>query len=303
MGQAVGIQAETDGLLVAGLAEVETAEGSVSPARDAGLRVGDVITAIGGAPVRTADDFLAALERAGEKTRVTFVRGGAEKTCTVTPAAAADGTLQLGLWLRDGISGIGTVTYCDPATGDYGALGHGVTDEESGALLPLRSGSLLTAEIADAKPGAEGVPGELIGSIDPDAPLGDVAENSVFGIFGTLAESPDGTPVETAADGEVATGPAVIRTTVAGCAPAEYAVEISRVYRESGCTRYLLTVTDEALLNATGGIVQGMSGSPILQNGRLVGAVTHVLLNDPTKGYGVSIDTMLAAAAQYQNAA
>lgn len=298
MGQAVGIQMTTQGMLVAGLADVETPQGTVSPARDAGFCAGDVICAIDGRKIETSDDFLTALAQAGEQLTVTVLRGGTETALTVTPAVTADGAVQLGLWLRDGVSGVGTVTYCDPATGAYGALGHGITDEDSGVLMPLRTGSIMRAEIADTKRGEAGAPGELIGSFDPGQTIGDISGNCVFGIFGTMAETPEGTPVETASDDAVKTGPAVVRSTVAGDTAVDYAVEISRIYRENGCTRYLLTVTDPALLEATGGIVQGMSGSPILQDGKLIGAVTHVLLNDPTKGYGLSIDSMLRAAEQ-----
>lgn len=296
MGQAVGIQMTTRGVLVAGLADVKTSQGMVSPARDAGFCAGDVICSIDGRQIETPDDFLAALAEAGTQMSVTVLRDGAETTLTVTPAVTEDGAVQLGLWLRDGVSGVGTVTYCDPATGQYGALGHGITDEGSGVLMPLRTGSIMHAEIADAKRGEAGTPGELIGSFDPGQTIGDISGNCVFGIFGTLAETPEGTPVETVEDDAVKTGPVVIRSTVAGSTAVDYTAEISRIYREDGCTRYLLTVTDPALLEATGGIVQGMSGSPILQDGKLIGAVTHVLLNDPAKGYGLSIESMLRAA-------
>ena len=303
MGQAVGIEAKTDGLLVTGLAEINTPEGKVSPAKDGGVREGDVIRSVAGREVRTAEDLAAALETVEQKTTIRVDRGGLEKKCIVTPYRDESGRLQLGLWLRDGVSGIGTVTYCDPATGDYGALGHGITDEEQGGLLPISGGAIVRAEISGARPGASGEPGELMGSFSETEAFGDVAENSVFGIFGTLTQTPALPAVSTAADSEVHTGAAVVRATVAGRDTADYAVTIDRVYREQGCTRYLLTVTDEALQNATGGIVQGMSGSPILQDGKLVGAVTHVLLSDSAKGYGVSIDTMLAAARAEQNRA
>ena len=296
MGQAVGIEAKTDGLLITGFADIETPDGAVSPAKDAGLREGDVIRSVAGRDVRTPEDLAAALETVQEKTTVRVDRGGLEKKCVVTPYRGEDGALQLGLWLRDGVTGIGTVTYCDPATGAYGALGHGIADEESGKLLPIAQGEIVRADISGARQGADGEAGELMGSFQNAEPLGSVEENSVFGIFGAMTEIPALGTVETAADDEVHTGEAVIRATVAGMETKDYAATIDRVYREQDCTRYLLTVTDESLLRATGGIVQGMSGSPILQDGRLIGAVTHVLLNDPTRGYGLSIETMMNAA-------
>ena len=303
MGQAVGIEAETEGLLVTGFTEVETAEGTVSPAKDAGMQVGDVIRILDGKEIGCAEDLREALSSAGTQAVVRFDRGGLEKRCTVHFAFSEEGTAQMGVMLRDGVTGIGTVTYCDPETGSYGALGHGINDEESGALLPIRSGTLTLADISGVKSPDEGAAGSLLGAFADGEIFGDVEENTVFGIFGNLTAAPDGQTVETLSDEEIQPGPAVIRSTVSGGEVREYDVTIDRVYRENGCTRFLLTVTDEDLLAAAGGIVQGMSGSPILQDGQLIGAVTHVLLEDSAKGYGVSIDTMLKAAEALDNAA
>ncbi len=303
MGQAVGIEAATDGLLVSGFTEVETAEGTVSPAKDAGLRVGDVIRMVDGKTVETAGDLQEALASAGDQAMVRVDRGGLEKRFTVHFAFPEGGGAQMGVMLRDGITGIGTVTYCDPATGAYGALGHGVADEESGALLPIRDGTLTQADISGIKAAGEGTAGSLLGSFSEGDTFGDVEENTVFGIFGALTETPALPCAETLPDAEIQPGPAVIRSTVSGGEVREYDVTIDRVYRENGCTRFLLTVTDETLLSEVGGIVQGMSGSPILQDGKLAGAVTHVLLEDSTRGYGVSIDTMLNAASQAEESA
>ena len=280
LGRAVGIQMTTAGMLVADLAEVDTPGGKATPAKDAGLLPGDVICRIDGRDIASSADFLAAMDAAGDTMSVTVLRRGAEVTATVTPAVTADGTRQLGLWLRDGVTGVGTLTYYDPATGRYGALGHGISDEASGVLMPLRDGSVLSAVIADARPGGHGTAGELVGSFDPGDRIGGIERNCLFGIFG-----------------------ATILSTVAGEDVRAYTVDISRVYHDGGCTRFLITVTDPDLLAATGGIVQGMSGSPILQDGKLIGAVTHVLLADPAKGYGVSIDDMLAASAAQDKAA
>ena len=161
LGRAVGIQMTTAGMLVADLAEVDTPGGKATPAKDAGLLPGDVICRIDGRDITSSADFLAAMDAAGDTLSVTVLRGGTEVTATVTPAVTADGTRQLGLWLRDGVTGVGTLTYYDPATGRYGALGHGISDETSGVLMPLRDGSVLSAVIADARPGGHGTAGEL----------------------------------------------------------------------------------------------------------------------------------------------
>ena len=302
-GNAIGIEARTDGVVITDVTEVQTQDGSCAPARDAGLRAGDIITRIDGKDTATQAELLDALAHSSGTVSVTYLRSGSEKTCSVSPADDADGTRRLGLWLRDGVSGIGTVTYYDPQTGAFGALGHGMTEETSGVLLPIAGGTIHAAEISSVTQAEPDAAGALQGVFDVNAPVGAVAENSVFGIFGTCDAPPDDAAIETAADSEVTTGDAVIRCTVSRTEKRDYAAQIRRVFSEDGCTRYLIEVTDKDLLSATGGIVQGMSGSPILQNGKLIGAVTHVLLDDPTMGYGVSIDTMLAAAQQIQNAA
>ena len=289
LGRAVGIQMTTAGMLVADLAEVDTPGGKATPAKDAGLRPGDVICRIDGRDIASSADFLAAMDAAGDTLSVTVLRGGAEVTATVTPAVTAAGTRQLGLWLRDGVTGVGTLTYYDPATGRYGALGHGISDETSGVLMPLRDGSVLSAVIADARHGGHGTAGGLGGS------LGGCRGGVHSGVAVLLMA------VETAPADAVKTGSATILATVAGEDVRAYAVDISRVYHDGGCTRFLITVTDPDLLAATGGIVQGMSGSPILQDGKLIGAVTHVLLSDSAKG--VSIDDMLTASAAQDKAA
>lgn len=292
-GRALGIRMTTDGVMVAGTSEVETSEGARSPALDAGLKKGDIITKLGSSEVCTAEDFQRALNTLdGGKTTVTIDRAGKTRQLNITPALGTDGAWKLGLWLRDGVTGIGTLTFYDPATGVYGALGHSISDEASGAALPLGDGGIYDAQIVGIIPGEAGAPGQLDGKTDCTAFLGDIRVNCARGIFGT-AEL-DGETLET---GKMRTGPATIRCTLSGSETREYGIEIKKVYSSSECTTALLTVTDPELLSRTGGIVQGMSGSPIIQDGRLVGAVTHVLVNDPTSGYGILIDDMLDAAA------
>ena len=298
LGGAVGIRLQTEGVMVAGLADVETAEGTLRPAEAAGLCVGDLVTAVDGKKTDSAAAFLTALSALrGEAVDLTVLREGEELHLTVTPARALSGAWQLGLWLRDGVSGIGTLTFYDPVSGTFGDLGHGVNDLDSGALLPFGQGVITQARVVDVVPGTNGKPGELCGEFDQEAALGQLEKNTPSGIFGTADWPEEIEPVPVAAEEETALGPASILCCVDGDEVCAYAVEISRIYRSPEDHRFLmLTVTDPALLAATGGIVQGMSGSPILQNGKLVGAVTHVLIGDPTRGYGISIRDMLAAA-------
>ena len=297
-GSAVGIDLETTGVMVVGLSDVETAQGPVRPAEAAGLQVGDVILRVGQRSTDSAAAFLTAMREAdGKALELTLNRGGEELRLSATPAQNLEGAYQLGLWLRDGVSGIGTVTFYDPQTGVFGALGHGINDVETGELLPFDAGCITGAMVVDVIPGASGTPGELCGQFDREEILGALEKNTESGIFGTAPLPAGSAPIPVAHEDEVQLGPAWIRSNVSGSEVRDYTVEISRIYRDAEDNRFLLlTVTDPELLAVTGGIVQGMSGSPILQNGKLVGAVTHVLLNNPQKGYGISIDRMLRAA-------
>ena len=273
-GQPVGIELQTDGVTVAGFAEVETETGGVSPARDAGLQEGDRIVGVGETPVTAAEDFIAAVGALqGEEAQLRLLRGGESLTLSVRPVCSTDGQWMLGLWLRDESSGIGTLTFYDPVSGVYGALGHGVTDEASGETLPIRGGRITDAQIVDVRPGSPGTPGELTGCAERGSTLGDVEKNCDKGIFGPACAALGEGSAEI---GAPRPGPASILTTLEGRRVRAYSVEISRVYTENGVQRMLLTVTDPLLRELAGGIVQGMSGSPILQDGKLVGAVTHV---------------------------
>ena len=298
VGQAVGIRLEVEGVLVAGTGPVDTPDGPAAPAQDAGIRAGDVITALDGVPVEHAEELaeeLAALE--GRSAELTVEREGREMRVSVAPVPSVQGGGQrLGLWLRDGVTGIGTLTYIDPETGGFGALGHAVSDAGSGALLPAAEGGISSARIVDVTPGSPGSPGELSGGFSAAGEIGVIEKNTVCGIFGTMRRHMPGLrePVPVASPDEVENGEATILACIDGEEAREYRVEIARAGLMTGAGRDLtVRVTDPELLARTGGIVQGMSGSPILQNGRLVGAVTHVLTADPARGYGVFAETML----------
>ena len=304
VGRAVAIELDTEGVIVAGLAQVETETGERSPAGEAGLRTGDRITAVNGRNVHTGEEFLDAVEALGEEdVLLTACRDGKEETFTVEPVRGQDGGRYLGLWLRSSISGIGTVTFQDPESGYFGALGHGVCLEGDNSLMPISGGAIAPASVSDVARGERGYPGALVGVPEGGETLGSVEKNTDHGIFGVARPLETGEPpcggdaLPAAGEGEIKKGQATILSNVEGCAVEEYTVEITQILPSAPDGRQLaLKVTDERLMEKAGGIVQGMSGSPIIQNGKLVGAVTHVLVEDPERGYGVSIEEMLAAA-------
>ena len=261
-----------------------------SSARDAGLQIGDRITHINNIKIATVDELRDAVKASEGAVSIGYIRSGKEQTISVKPKSGL-----LGIYMTQPINGIGTVTYYDPISGNYGALGHGINDK-NGNLSDRKQGTVYDSEVLSIRPGSSGDPGKLIGSLHVDAPLGTLDKNTPQGIFGTLNSVPQNTPLET---GTAQVGDATIRCTVHGCALQDYSVKILKIYasdRQNG-RNMLLQITDPALLRATNGIVQGMSGSPIIQDGKLIGAVTHVLVNDPTTGYGIFIENMLDAAA------
>ncbi len=304
VGHTVGIKLFSRGVMVVGLADVATEQGEASPARQCGLRTGDIITHIDGRQVDTIEEVQSLLQAAGgEVMAIQLTRGGRMvETETAAVQCMNDGSYRLGAWIRDSMAGIGTVTYYDPDSGKFAALGHGINDIDTKLLMPLESGAVMDAKVSDVQAGRKGTPGELHGTFDLEHDLGTLYANTDCGVFGvTGGENPwaAGQAVPVAKKSEVQVGPATILSNVDGDAVEEFDVEILRIYRCSGqdSRSMMIRVTDGDLLSRTGGIVQGMSGSPILQDGKLVGAVTHVLVNDPTCGYGIFADTMLSAGA------
>ncbi len=297
VGQTVGIKLFSEGVVVIGLAEVETPEGMQAPGKACGLRVGDVIEEANGTEVSSSEQF-AGLLQCGGTVELEVSREGRELTLAAQPVLGEDGTYRLGAWIRDSMAGIGTVTFYDPVTGVFGALGHGVTDCDTGLLMPLGDGAVMASTVKAVKKGSAGEPGELKGSFDLSRDRGELHSNTERGLFGVMDGdcAPVGEALPVAAACDIKTGPAAIRSNVSGSSVEEYTVEILRVMEDSPVQNLLLRVTDERLIEKTGGIVQGMSGSPIIQDGKLVGAVTHVLVNDPTRGYGIFIENMLDAA-------
>ena len=289
VGRVVGLELHNNTVTVAAVEDD-------SAALSAGIQVGDRILSIDEQAIQSADDVRYALDRSEGSIRLTLERDGELSTLRIEPAITADGP-KLGIYLRQGVTGIGTVTYYDPVTQTFAALGHGV-NEPSGQLLRLTTGNIYAARVSSVRKGASGEPGQLIGTLCAKDPLGKLSRNTAQGVFGygQLPWKAQALPVGDSKT--VKTGNATILSTVTGDSPREYSVEILKLYpasRQNG-RNMLIRVTDPELLNITGGIVQGMSGSPLVQDGKLIGAVTHVLVNDPTMGYGIFIENMLEAA-------
>lgn len=291
-GQVIGLELLNNTVTVASFDE-----GLGEAARECGLQVGDRITAINGRPVHTAEDVREALRRTDGQAEISVLRDGKAKKLYLKPEITEDGP-KMGVYLKQGITGVGTVTWYDPDSGSFGALGHGV-NEPDGGLIAMEEGRVYDAKVLTVKTGKSGAPGQLMSAVTGTGILGKLSKNTAQGVFGNAALSDKEEMLPVGTKDQIHTGSATIRSTVQGNTVREYSVEILKVYPNSGATgrNMLIKVTDPALLSTTGGIVQGMSGSPILQDGRIVGAVTHVLVNDPTTGYGIFIENMLDAAA------
>lgn len=290
VGRVIGLELYNDTVTVVAF------DDALPAARESGLQIGDEICKIDGSPIETAEDVRRALKSSDGSVDVTVVRSGRERLIHMEPEITADGP-KLGVYLRQGITGIGTVTWYDPQTDTFATLGHAVNDGK-GNLLQMSRGNAYPATVVSVQKGKSGAPGQLKGALNTDVLLGKLSSNRLQGVFGTAQDAWQGQAIPVAACEEIRQGDAVIRATVSDGEPEDYSVEIIKIYPKSRADgrNMLIKVTDPDLLAATGGIVQGMSGSPLVQDGKLIGAVTHVLVNDPTMGYGIFIENMLEAA-------
>ena len=295
-----GIKLYADGVMVVSLSPVETATGNRYPAKNAGIKVGDQILSIDGTAVYTNEDVSNAVKRsAGKKMTFHIRRDGIEFDVSFcAEKSAKENCYKVGIWVRDSSAGIGTVTFYDPATNVLGGLGHAVCDVDTGDVIPISSGEIVPARIYGVTKSEVGTPGELRGGFESGT-FGPLLKNCDRGVYAQLdARTMFGERLPIMLKQEVKTGDAKIYTTVSGTKPAWYDIRITQVrYRDTTGTRSMVVeITDPDLLAATGGIVQGMSGTPIVQNGKLVGAITHVFVNDPTKGYAIFAENMLETA-------
>ncbi len=295
-GDIFGLKMYSDGVMIVGTGTVETKDGQINPAGNAGIQKGDIILEINDVKVKSSEDVSSLFQNCeGRETKLKLLRGGSELTVSFSPAlSASDGKYKAGLWIRDSAAGIGTVTYIDPSTGIYGSLGHAICDTDTGEIIPIVDGEAVSAVVTGCYKGTKGKAGELCGVFSPKH-FGSVLINSESGAYGeadNISFPYELVPV--ASKSEVETGKAQIISTVSSGEKEYYDIEITKINTndENGKNMCVL-VTDSDLIDKTGGIVQGMSGSPIIQNGMLVGAVTHVFVNDARKGYAIFAENML----------
>lgn len=294
-GMTFGVRLFGEGVCVVGVAEVESGGKSASPAVLAGLAPRDLILSMNDSPVKTVNDLKTIVETSeGRPITVRYRRSDSEHKTVLTPAFdEKEGKWRSGMWVKDSATGIGTVSFIVPETGEFGALGHGVCDGESGTLLSLHRGTVTDAVITEIVAGEKGDPGELKGYLKTGK-TGVLLNNTGCGVFGVLTKYDKTEALPIGVSTEVKKGKATLRCMLDENAPMDYEIEITEVHGKSQNKSFTVKVTDPRLLSKTGGIVQGMSGSPIIQNGKLIGAVTHVMISDPTRGYGIFIENMLS---------
>ena len=300
LGNPFGMKLYTDGVLVIDLTDVDTSDGNVNPAKDADIRIGDYICTANGVKISCNEDISDIVsDSAGKSIELEILRNGKYLKRIVTPQLSVEtSSYRIGVWVRDSTAGIGTLTFYSPSNDTICGLGHGICDEDTGSLLTVETGEMVGARIISINKGSNGSPGELKGNFTNEA-LADIELNTDKGVYGMLNGKIDvSVMTEVALKQEVTDGEAQILCTVDGEKPKLYSCTVKKrgSNYHSDTHNLTVTVTDPELLEKTGGIVQGMSGSPLLQNGKLVGAVTHVLVDDPTKGYAIFAENMLETA-------
>lgn len=298
-GKAVGICVDTKGILVLGTGAVRTEKGEIVPC-DNIIKPGDIITRVNNIDINSKEDLVNAIEKSENNAELEFIREGKSESCVVNMAKSVeDGKNKIGLWVRDSTQGIGTITFFDSETKRFGALGHPITDVDTGDIMTVDSGEILLSSVKERVKGEKGSPGALIGSIEYDKAVGSIDINNERGIYGYSTEDYfkkiGAEEYYVGYKSEVKTGEAYIIANIDGDKIDKYTINIDAVnkYENDSSKSFTITVTDKRLIDKTGGIVQGMSGCPIIQNNKLIGAVTHVLINNPQRGYGIFIENML----------
>jgi len=302
-GQPIGVKLNTKGVLIVALSDIQVDNSKVaSPAAAAGIQVGDSILKVNDITINSCEEMAREVnDSKGKEVTLEIDRKGSIITKKIAPIkSTVDGNYKVGLWVRDSTAGVGTLTFYDVKSGKFAALGHPITDVDTGTILNINSGEIVSSSIVSVRKGQKGNPGELKGIfIDEENSLGEIFKNTECGIFGRtknkMVNKRYNTPMKIGLRDEIKEGPAKVLTTVDGSEPQLYDIQIEKLLSQqtSGPKSMIIKITDPKLLEKTGGIVQGMSGSPIIQNDKLIGAVTHVLINKPDVGYGIYIEWML----------
>lgn len=302
VGNIAGVKLYTNGVLVVGMSEIEgDDQKKYKPYENTGIKEGDTIVKIDDKEISTTEDLIKTVNMSnGENIKIKFVHQEETKECSMTPVKTNNSEYKLGLWVRDSAAGVGTVTFYEPSTRTYGALGHGITDIDTNELINIASGEFVTTRILNITKGESGEPGKIQGTVENQRNIGTISQNSKFGIYGKVSNLASlnidkAREMEVALRDEIKTGKATILCSLDNGQPKEYEIEIQKIYKENNYNNksMQIKVTDQKLIEKTGGIIQGMSGAPILQNGKFIGAVTHVLVNNPLEGYAVFGDIML----------
>lgn len=309
-GQSVGVKMDVRGVLIVGLEEIEGKNGeTINPGLLSGLQIGDIIMEINGEEVYRADEVQSIVNEIKDTVKLKIKRNGEVMNISINPVESGeDGLYKLGIWVKDKTAGIGTLTYYDPSNSTFGALGHGIVDPETNSILSVETGLLLESQVREIEEGKSGEPGEIKGIFyHSDDPLGSLERNSKFGVFGVSYHPIENPlyekPLAVATRDQVKKGKAYILSTLSNNEIRRFEIEIEKIEDQDTPSdkSMVIRVTDDELLEESGGIVQGMSGSPIIQDDRIVGAVTHVFVNDPSRGYGVFIEWMLSESDLVEN--
>ena len=297
LGKAIGMKLYTEGVLVVGMSEIE----GQKPYEGSGIEAGDTIIEVNNVAINSTEELTQCVNASnGKSLEIKYISDEEEKIANIEPAKNADNEYKLGLWVRDAAAGVGTLTFYEPSTGNFAALGHGINDVDTYELIQIANGELVTTNIVDIVKGQNGSPGEIRGAIDSGTTLGNIYKNTALGVFGSITNVGrlninTSTEMEVANRSEITTGKAEILCELENGKIETYEIEIQKIFIDNNENNksMLIKVTDEELIEKTGGIIQGMSGAPIIQNGKFIGAVTHVLVNDSTTGYAVFADLMI----------
>lgn len=302
VGNIAGVKLYTNGVLVVGMSEIEGDDNKkYKPYENSGIKEGDTIVEIDQKQISSTEDLIETVNKSqGKDIKIKYIHEEQTRECSISPIKTSGSQYKLGLWVRDSAAGVGTVSFYEPSSKTFGALGHGITDIDTNELINIASGEFVTTRILNITKGESGNPGKIQGTVENQTNIGKIYKNSKFGIYGKV-DNLSSLNIDTSKEMDVAlreeikTGKATILCSLDNQKPQEYEIEIEKIYKENNYDNksMQIKITDKRLLEKTGGIIQGMSGSPIIQNKKFIGAVTHVLVNDPSKGYGVFGDIML----------